>query len=226
MKVSRLGLIGCVVLLSMMITAAALGGDSQASATKPASEMTAPAIKAGTTSDNLQTCFDAESRESQLYTKYADKADAEGYHQVASMFRAVARAEAIHAAQKSELIKKMGGTPTLSEISEDPPVGTTRENVESASAAETRENETMYPAFVEQARSEKKSDAEHSFKVCMAAEPGHRLLFQQILKDMDGYRGDYVEMLVCPGCGKTVRVMREDTCPICQTPKAKFEHIK
>ena len=50
------------------------------------------------TLDNLQAAFNGESNANARYLAFAKKADEEGYGQVASLFRAAARAEEIHAA--------------------------------------------------------------------------------------------------------------------------------
>src|SRR5664279_606623 len=64
-----------------------------------------------TTLKNLQTAFNGESNANARYDAFAKQADKEGYGQVASLFRAAARAEAIHAANHAVVIKNLGGTP-------------------------------------------------------------------------------------------------------------------
>jgi rubrerythrin len=209
MKLSSLAMFGCALALTTQFALA---------------KETERTVKVGTTLDNLQTAYFAESNESALYRTFAKKADEEGYGQVASMFRAVARAEEIHAASKADLIRKLGGVPK----SEPDPIAvqSTLENVEYAAASETYEKDVMYPAFVEQARSEKNADAVRVFMLDQAAEPGHQAMYQQILAGIDGYRGENVKLLVCPGCGMTARTMRETACPACSTPKEKFEQVQ
>lgn len=215
----------CLLMLPIALTTAAFSKDQKAQ--KPAAvERVKPALKVGTTLDNLQTAYWGETHETLLYGEFAQKADEEGYSQVASMFRAVARAEAIHAAQKEVLIRQMGGIPASDATSDHSLVGTTAENVNYAVEAESYENDTMYPQFIERAEAEKNTAVVKALKLCMASEPGHRLLFQQILDGIDGYKGGSVELQVCPGCGSTSRVLRGDVCLICSTPKSKFEKVK
>ena len=219
MKYSRWLAFGCAILCTAAVTTTALGEDAKSVKPEPSRS-----AQVGTTLENLQTAYYAESNEAAVYREFAKKADEEGYHQVASMFRAVARAEEIHATSKAALISKMGGTP---KVDTDPmTVLSTRENLDFAMASETYEKDVMYPEFMEQARKEKNSAAVRLFNLDLGAEPGHHAMFQQTLADLEGYRGENVQVLVCPVCGMTVRAMREAACPVCSTPRKKFEKVK
>jgi rubrerythrin len=180
--------------------------------------------QASSTLENLQTAYFTESYESKLYTEFATKADKEGYGQIASMFRAVARAEQIHAATKEALITKLGGTYKTS--TEPLTVGTTKENLEFAKASETYESDVMYAGAIEQAQKDNNRAAEQAFRYGKAAEPGHLAMFKQVLESLDGYRGDNIEFLVCPLCGTTVRTLHGPACPTCSTPRDKFEKVR
>ena len=63
------------------------------------------------TMDNLQAAFNGESSPRARYSVFAEKADAEGYAGAASLFRAAARAEEIHAGNHAAVIQKFGGVP-------------------------------------------------------------------------------------------------------------------
>jgi rubrerythrin len=224
MKQSRLLAFGCAFFVAALLTTAAHGRDPESVKQESARDSAAHSVQVGTTLENLQTAYYAESNETALYRAFARKADEEGYHQVASMFRAVARAEEIHATSKAALISKLGGTPKADMDSMT--VLSTRENLEFAMASETYERDAMYPEFVKQAKTEKNQAAVRIFTLDQAAEPGHHAMFEQTLADLEGYRGENVEVLVCPVCGRTVRAMREAVCPVCSTPKEKFEKVK
>lgn len=185
---------------------------------KPVSEQKASTL------DHLQTAFFTESYESQLYLEFAKKADQEGYGQIASMFRAVARAEQIHAAAKESLIQQLGGAPEKS--SEPMDVGTTRENLEFALASETYESGEMYSDAEETARKEKQPDAERAFRLSKAAEPGHVAMFHQALNNLEGYKGENIDFYVCPQCGSTARTQKGAACLADATPRNRFENIR
>lgn len=114
-----------------------------------AEDASAPAVVRKTTLDNLMAAYNGESNARVRYLAFAQKADAEGYGQAASLFRAAARAEQIHLRHHAELIKQLGGIPAA-EI-EKVDVGITKGNLESAVKGETSEKDTMCPEFKAQA---------------------------------------------------------------------------
>ena len=181
----------------------------------------APAPK---TLRNLKVAYAAESREQALYLKYAHKADQEGYGVVASLFRAIGRAEEIHATKKAALIVELGGTPVM----DDAPliVRTTRDNLRDAVSAEAFESNILYDGFARRARKEGQFLAMTLFRIESAAEPKHRALFEQALVHLADYQGANTPFPVCPGCGYAARALKTDSCPLCDTPAEEFEWIK
>ena len=79
------------------------------------------------TLQNLETAFNGESNAHARYLAFAEKADQEGYFQIASLFRAAAKAEGIHANNHEVEIKRLGGT-AQAKI-EKPDVKSTKENL-------------------------------------------------------------------------------------------------
>jgi rubrerythrin len=223
MKVSSFFVLGCLVLLAFVLSTSAIG---QSSKSESGHNSAASSLAVGTSLDNLHTAYYAENNESMLYREFAQKADEEKYPQIASMFRAIARAEEIHAAQKADLIRKAGSEPVAEKVSEQSLIGTTRENIEFAMRSEAYEKDVMYPAFIAQARKDNQPDIIRVLNLCLAAEPRHTAMFQQTLTDLEAYRGESAQFLVCPGCGATVRSMGESVCPVCSTPREKFEKVK
>lgn len=139
--------------------------------------------KAGTTLENLQAAFNGESNAHTKYLLFATKADEEGYGKVASLFRAAAHAEEIHANNHAEAIKKLGATPTADIVA--PEVKTTKENLEAAIAGESYERDTMYPAFIAVARTDNNKDALKSFNYAKTAEAEHAKLYSEALADLE-----------------------------------------
>jgi len=189
-----------------------------------AADMTANSDSENAMLKSLQTAYYAETHEHALYLEYGKKADEEGFHQVASMFRAMARAEEIHAANKVALITELGAVPQ--ENSEPLLVGSTKENLEFATASESYEENTMYSAYIAQAKKDKNKAAEQTFVFSQAAEPAHLAIFKQASNDLESYRGENIPFLVCPRCGNVVRNIRGDACPICSNPRDKFETVR
>jgi rubrerythrin len=150
-------------------------------------------------------------------------ADSEGYGEVASLFRAAARVEEIHARNHAEVIKKLGSVPqTMIEPSE---VNSTRENLQAAIKGDKYERDAMYPEFLKQARLNRNKDSVRSLNLANTAEADHARLYASALADLKHLRGSKnVTLFVCPTCGYTTR----DTvsqCPSCFTSKEKFEQV-
>jgi len=126
-------------ILSLLVPAAVAAGS------KSTAEST-------TTLDNLQAAFHGESNANARYLAFAWKADEEGYGRVASLFRAAAKAEEIHARNHAAVIEKMGGKAILT--LEPIKVNTTAENLKVAVEGEVYERDIMYPEFIEAAKRE------------------------------------------------------------------------
>ena len=58
---------------------------------------------------NLLAAFEGESNAFAKYIAFAAKAEEDGLHGAASLFRAAGRAEQIHAANHARVIKQLGG---------------------------------------------------------------------------------------------------------------------
>ncbi len=175
------------------------------------------------TLDNLQAAFNGESNAHNRYLAFAKKADEEGYGQVASLFRAAAEAEKIHAAGHARVIQKMGASPKA-EIAR-PEVKSTRENLLAAIAGETHERDVMYPAFIKQAEAEGNKAALMTFGGALAAEAEHARLYQEALNNLESWRGGNRAFYVCEVCGFTTETMPAEPCPVCHAKKEKFKLV-
>ncbi len=101
---------------------------------------------------NLSEAFNGESNAHARYLAFAAQADNEGYTQVASLFRAAAKAEDIHANNHASVLKTLGVEAKADLVS--PEVQSTKENLQAAIKGESYERDTMYPQFITQARAE------------------------------------------------------------------------
>jgi len=161
------------------------------------------------TLDDLKTAFAGESQANRKYLAYAKKADEEGYHQVARLFRAAAHGETIHALRH---FRNMGE------------IKSTQENLQAAIAGETYEFTQMYPLFVEDAKAESDKPAEKGFADANAVEKIHASLYTEALENL-GKPGEEFDYYVCPICGYVHAKGAPERCPICNTPGSKFEKI-
>jgi len=157
------------------------------------------------TEQNLKEAFSGESQASQRYWAFAEKADAEGFVGAAKLFRAAARAEAVHA---------------LNHLRAMNAVRSTKENLEAAVDGECFEFKEMYPAMVKDAVAENEIDARHSLEYAMSIEMIHHKLFQKALESEN--ENASASFYVCPVCGHTVRDKVPKKCPYCGADGAKF----
>lgn len=119
------------------------------------------------TDENLKTAFASESQTNIEYLAYAHKAMDEGLMEVAQLFREAAGAEIVHALSH---LKAMGV------------VKTTKENLKEAAEGEDLEILSIYPKFIEEARSEGREEAVKSFTIAFEREKHHRAMFRQALR--------------------------------------------
>ena len=179
---------------------------------------------------NLLNAFNLESNTSARYTSFALKADEEGLLKIGSLFRAVARAEHIHAANQAGIIHRMSGTPKFHVAPLE--VQSTAENLKAAIAGETHEVDVMYPAYLEEAAVQGLHKARRTFRTIIEAERDHARLFANALEHLQRNEGKDAAMLshpgvyyVCPECGFTATKTLLDLCPVCNHSREEFEMV-
>ncbi|MES2221833.1 MAG: rubrerythrin family protein [Acidobacteriota bacterium] len=179
---------------------------------------------ANTTLQNMQTAFNGESNAHMRYLAFAEQADHENYGEVASLFRAAARAEAVHASNHAAVIKGMGANPQAK--LDLPKVRSTQENLEAAIQGETYERDIMYPNFLQQATLDGNEVAVRSLELAKTAEAEHAKLYTQALQNLSRLKGSQSRAFyVCPTCGYTVMEMEFTNCTSCFTPREDFEKV-
>ncbi len=158
--------------------------------------------------DNLKEAFAGESQANRKYLAFAKKADEDGFHQVARLFRAAAEAETVHAHNHLKVLKG---------------INSTEDNLKEAIAGEVEEFKEMYPDFIEIAKEENNKEALWTFDVANQVEEIHADLYQKALDSL----GENIEVIyyVCNFCGNTVEKDAPELCPICGAPKTEFKKI-
>ena len=189
----------------------------------PAVVRAATPAKENPTLANLQAAYNGEANAHAGYMACAQKADEEGYAQVASLFRAAARSEEIHAANHAKVIKKLGAEPKADV--KTPEVKSTRENLQEAVADESHERDQMYPDFIQQARAAGDSAAVRTFTYAQKAEAEHAKLFQSALDNLDQWKGGKKDFYVCKVCGYTAAALPEKKCPSCTESVKNYEKV-
>ena len=132
-------------------------------------------LKGSKTEENLKAAFAGESQANRRYLYFAQKADVEGYNDVAAVFRSTAEGETGHAHGHLEYLEASGDPAT------GLPIGSTRQNLASAVAGETHEYTDMYPGMARTAREEGFGEIADWFETLAKAERSHANRYQKAL---------------------------------------------
>jgi rubrerythrin len=137
------------------------------------------ALKGTKTEQNLKDAFAGESQANRRYLYFAQKADVEGYNDVAMVFRSTAEGETGHAHGHLEFLEETGDPAT------GLPIGGTADNLGAAVAGETHEYTDMYPGMARTARDENFEEIAEWFETLAKAEKSHAGRFQKALDTLD-----------------------------------------
>ena len=138
-----------------------------------------PSLKGTKTEDNLKAAFAGESQANRRYLYFAQKADVEGYNDVAAVFRSTAEGETGHAHGHLEYLEETGAPAT------GEPIGNTADNLKAAVAGETHEYTDMYPGMAREARDEGFDEIASWFETLAKAEKSHAGRFQKAFDELD-----------------------------------------
>ncbi|MBM3541235.1 MAG: rubrerythrin [Alphaproteobacteria bacterium] len=137
-----------------------------------------PQLKGSKTEGNLKDAFAGESQANRRYLYFAQKADVEGYNDVAAVFRSTAEGETGHAHGHLEFLEAVGDPAT------GKPIGTTSKNLEASIAGETHEYTDMYPGMAKTARQEGFDEIADWFETLAKAEKSHAGRFTKALNEI------------------------------------------
>ncbi len=175
------------------------------------------------TAANLRSAHGGESMAHIRYRVWADKADEDGFPNVARLFRAVSFAEVVHASNHFKVLGKVKGDfPVFAGAGFG--LDQTAENLEGAIGGENFEITEMYPAYIEVAKAQKEKDAERTLGWALEAEKIHAKMYEDAKKSVDsGKDADLGPVQVCINCGYTVEGEAPDKCPVCGVKKEMFK---
>jgi len=135
-------------------------------------------LKNSKTEENLKDAFSGETQANRRYLYFAQKADIEGYNDVAAVFRSTAEGETGHAHGHLEYLEAVGDPAT------GLPIGKTSQNLAAAVAGETHEYTDMYPGMARTAREEGFDEIADWFETLAKAERSHAGRFQRALSEL------------------------------------------
>ena len=160
------------------------------------------------TEGNLKAAFAGESQAHMRYLAFADKAEKEGFPNVARLFRAVSFAEQAHATGH---FRTLGG------------IGSTVENLGEAIGGENFEVEEMYPAYLAVGELQTEKSAVRSMNFALTAEKVHAAMYTEARQSVEAGQDIALGTIyICEICGYTVEGAAPDRCPLCNAPKEKF----
>jgi rubrerythrin len=171
---------------------------------------------------NLNAAYQGESNAANRYAKFAEKAEAEGYAQVAKLFRAATVAEAIHRETHKAAIIELGGTVATFQLDPVNP-RTTAENLQGAIKGESYESDTMYPEFLAVAKADDARAAIRTLEFAAAAEKEHAKLYQNALANLGKNAPE--DYYVCQVCGMTLTELPAKKCPSCRKSRDEYKKI-
>lgn len=161
------------------------------------------------TEENLKNAFAGESQAHMRYLIFAEKADEEGFPNVARLFRAIAYAEQVHAANHYSVLGMISNS---------------AENLQVAIDGETYEVNEMYPAYNAVAKLQEEKGAERTTEWALQAEKIHSGMYQKAKQAVESGKDLMLcDVCICTACGYTAEGEAPDRCPICGAPKEKFK---
>ncbi|AAL81407.1 rubrerythrin [Pyrococcus furiosus DSM 3638] len=165
-------------------------------------------VKRTMTKKFLEEAFAGESMAHMRYLIFAEKAEQEGFPNIAKLFRAIAYAEFVHAKNHFIALGKLGKTP---------------ENLQMGIEGETFEVEEMYPVYNKAAEFQGEKEAVRTTHYALEAEKIHAELYRKAKEKAE--KGEDIEIkkvYICPICGYTAVDEAPEYCPVCGAPKEKF----
>jgi len=157
----------------------------------------------------LREAFAGESKASVRNGAFAKKAEADGFPQIAKLFRAVSESEKVHAL---EYLRYLEGV-----------IGETEENLKAAFEGEIKAKTDIYPPFIQEAFRLKREDVAWSFSRSRDVEERHAKLYKDALESLITEKE--AEYSVCQVCGYIFEKDLPEECPVCKAKKENFKRV-
>ena len=183
-------------------------------------------IKGTKTEQNLLKSFAGESQAKMRYDLFAEKAEEEGYEQIASLFRETGINEKEHANVFFSFLDRGEGL----EITAAYPagfVGTTEENLKASAMGENEEHTELYPEFAKIAEEEGFKKVATAYRLISKVEEEHEKRYLKLLENVQNekvFKKGEVARWKCRACGyvhEGEEALKK--CPVCSKPLAYFE---
>ncbi|MBN1663849.1 MAG: rubrerythrin family protein [Deltaproteobacteria bacterium] len=160
------------------------------------------------TREALYKAYEGEAKAALRLKVFAEKAQKEGYKQIAKLFRVISFSEEIHGARALKVLKE---------------VKSTEENLAESFQNEQQVAGVAYNEFIKKAEEEGDKAAVLHFSQSRDAEEIHAKLYKQALDHFMEERD--TTYYVCKVCGYVADGLLPDVCPICNARKEQFMQI-
>jgi rubrerythrin len=160
----------------------------------------------GGTREALRQAYAGEAKAALRLQLYADKAEAEGYPQIAKLFRVIAASEAVHGKRALRLLKE---------------IKSTEENLAESFAAEQAVAGVAYGEFVRQAEAEGDTAAVLHFSQSRDVEETHAALYKAAMGHLLEERQTTYHL--CLVCGYVADGVLPEACPVCGAGREQFK---
>jgi len=149
--------------------------------------------------------YTGESKASLRLKVYADKAEQEGYPQLAKLFRVISFSEELHGKRALRLLKE---------------IKSTEENLAASFESETKVAGVAYDQFIKQAEEAGDRAASLYFSQSRDVEEIHARLYKEAMDHVLEERE--TTYYVCDVCGYVSDGVALDECPVCGAKKERF----
>lgn len=175
--------------------------------------------------ENMKEAFKGETTASAKYAAYSKKAEEEGYHEIALLFKAASASEKIHANNHRAVLRE--GDQQVPSFTPEFTVKSTKENLKDAIAGESYEITTMYPEFIVNANEAGNQFSLISLNYAYKTEQKHKPLYEKALAALENNNVKSLPSVfyVCPTCGNTYDTKAPSRCGISMTGSEKFIKI-
>ena len=161
------------------------------------------------TSELLHQAYTGEAKAVLRLKVYAERAEKEGYPQIAKLFRVIAASEEVHGTRALKLLREIKDTEA---------------NLAASFESETKVAGVAYDQFIRQAEADGNKAAALHFSQSRDVEEIHAKLYKEAMNDLMEERE--TTYYVCLVCGYVSDGSLPDECPVCAAKKEQFRLVE
>ncbi|MBN1571965.1 MAG: rubrerythrin family protein [Deltaproteobacteria bacterium] len=157
----------------------------------------------------MHKAFTGEAKANLRLKLFAEKAEEEGYGQIAKLFEVIALSESIHGRRALRYLKE---------------IGSTEDNLKESFESETKVAGHAYGDFIKYASEIEDKAALTILTQTRDVEEVHAKLYKEAMNHM--LEDTDTTYYVCSVCGYVSDGVLPEVCPVCGVPKEKFTEFR